>query len=69
MSRGKHDLTRRDFIKLGALTVGGIALAGCRGNQIVKMTATPAPSVRSSRVNGWTMACISRSAPTRRRVP
>jgi hypothetical protein len=37
-------LTRRDFIRLGALTVGGIALAGCRGEQIVKVTATPAPA-------------------------
>ena len=37
-------LTRRDFIKLGALTVGGIALAGCRGDQIVRVTATPAPT-------------------------
>jgi len=35
-------LSRRDFIKLGALTIGGIALAGCRGDQIVKVTATPA---------------------------
>ena len=47
MSRGKHDLTRRDFIKLSALTLGGIALAGCRGNQIARMTATPvtAPTI------------------------
>ena len=37
-------LSRRDFIKLGALTVGGIALAGCGGNQIVQMTATPTPA-------------------------
>ncbi len=37
-------LSRRDFIRLGALTVGGIALAGCRGDQIVRMTATPAPA-------------------------
>ncbi len=35
-------LTRRDFIRLGALTVGGIALAGCRGGQIVQTAATPA---------------------------
>jgi predicted amidohydrolase YtcJ len=37
-------LSRRDFIKLSALTLGGIALAGCRGDQIVRMTATPAPT-------------------------
>ena len=37
-----NQLSRRDFIKLGAMTLGGIALAGCRGEQIVKVTATPA---------------------------
>ncbi len=40
-------LTRRDFIKLGALTVGGIALAGCKRDEIVRMTATPAPVAAS----------------------
>jgi predicted amidohydrolase YtcJ len=37
-------LSRRDFLRLGALTIGGIALAGCRGNPIVQVTATPAPT-------------------------
>ena len=39
-----HSLTRRDFIRLGAMTLGGIALNGCRGNQLVQMTATPPPT-------------------------
>lgn len=34
-------LSRRDFIKLGALTIGGIALAGCRGTRTVELTAVP----------------------------
>ena len=38
-----HGLTRRDFIKLSTLTLGGLALAGCKRDEIVQMTATPAP--------------------------
>jgi hypothetical protein len=32
-------LTRRDFIKRGTVRIGGVRLAGCRGEQIVKVTA------------------------------
>ena len=35
--------TRRDFLKLGTLTLGGLALAGCKRDEIVRITATPAP--------------------------
>ncbi|MBM3130317.1 MAG: amidohydrolase [Chloroflexi bacterium] len=41
-------LSRRDFLRLGALTVGGIALAGCRGDQIVKVTATPSATTQGA---------------------
>ncbi len=37
-------LSRRDFIKLSALTVGGVLIAGCRREDIVRVTATPVPA-------------------------
>ncbi len=37
-------LTRRDFIKLTAMTVGGVLIAGCRREDIVRVTATPIPA-------------------------
>ncbi len=42
MCEQNHALTRRDFIKMSAMTAGGILLAGC-GRDVVRMTATPAP--------------------------
>ncbi|MCI0476962.1 MAG: amidohydrolase, partial [Anaerolineales bacterium] len=57
-------LTRRDFIKLGALTVGGIALAGCRGEQIVHLTATPAPANAAPAANTLTIPTRGAPAPT-----
>jgi len=41
-------LTRRDFIKLTAMTLGGVALAGCRGQQLARMTETPRPMISVS---------------------
>lgn len=35
------NLTRREFIRLAATTLGGVALAGCRGEQLAQLTATP----------------------------
>ncbi len=43
MCRKNQSLTRRDFIKLSTMTLGGLALAGCKRDEIVRMTATPAP--------------------------
>jgi len=34
-------LTRRDFIKLAATALGGMVLAGCRGEQLARTTAPP----------------------------
>ena len=39
-------LTRRDFLRLAATTLGGAMLAGCRGRQLAQMTATPAAPAR-----------------------
>jgi len=36
-----RNLTRRDFIRLSVLTLGGIALAGCRREEIPGVTARP----------------------------
>lgn len=36
-------LTRRDFIKLSAMTIGSTVLASCGGERVVRMTATPVP--------------------------
>lgn len=36
-----QNLTRRDFIRLVATALGGVALAGCRGEQLAQLTATP----------------------------
>ena len=38
-------LSRRDFIKLSAVTVGGVMVAGCRREDIVRVTATPPPAI------------------------
>lgn len=46
MSGRKHDLTRRDFIKLSAMTVGGVLIAGCRREDRVGVTATPVAAPR-----------------------
>ena len=43
MGKQHQSLTRRDFIKLSTMTLGGLALAGCKRDEIVRMTATPAP--------------------------
>ena len=40
-------LTRRDFIRLAATTLGGAMLAGCGGKQLAQMTATPVVTVAS----------------------
>jgi len=39
----KH-LTRRDFLRLAATTLGGAVLAGCGGRQLARMTETPVPA-------------------------
>jgi len=39
----KH-LTRRDFLKIAATTLGGAALSGCGGRRPGRMTEAPAPS-------------------------
>jgi len=38
------NLTRRDFIRLAATALGGVVLAGCKGEQIAQMTATSVPA-------------------------
>jgi len=43
MSGDHNHVTRRDFIKLGAMTVGGIALASCGGGKKIELVATPTP--------------------------
>jgi predicted amidohydrolase YtcJ len=45
MSRShKHRLTRRDFLKLGAVALGGTTLAACgRRSQVIELTAVPTP--------------------------
>lgn len=41
----KHALTRRDFLRLGAVALGGAALAGCgRRSNRVELTAVPIPA-------------------------
>ena len=39
----KHGLTRRDFLKLGGLALGGAALACGSGPEVLELTATPTP--------------------------
>ena len=41
-------LTRRDFIKLAATTLGGIALAGCGGQRLAPTTEPPRPAITVS---------------------
>ena len=41
-------LTRRDFIKLAAATLGGAVLTGCGGQQLARMTETPRPTISVS---------------------
>ena len=41
MCKKMKTLTRRDFIRLAATTLGGVVLAGCKGEQLAQMTATP----------------------------
>ncbi|MBI4790134.1 MAG: amidohydrolase [Chloroflexi bacterium] len=38
-------LTRRDFIRLAATTLGGLALAGCGGRQLAQPTEAPRPAI------------------------
>ncbi|MCI0476961.1 MAG: amidohydrolase family protein [Anaerolineales bacterium] len=38
-------LTRRDFIKLAATTLGGAVLTGCGSQQLARMTETPRPAI------------------------
>ena len=40
----KHSLSRRDFIRLSALTLGGMVIAGCRREEIAPAPATPVPA-------------------------
>jgi predicted amidohydrolase YtcJ len=42
-NKHKHRLTRRDFIKLSGVALGGAALACGRGSELVELTAVPPP--------------------------
>ncbi len=42
----KHALTRRDFLKLGGIALGGAALACGGGTQVVELTAVPTPATQ-----------------------
>ncbi len=45
MGDSYYHLSRRGFIKSGVVALGGLVLANCRGDQVVKVSATPPPNM------------------------